>query len=150
MTTANQRKEKQNLAISLSLLRDEITGNVANAMTKLSPRYSMTWVYRSPKTGVLFPRSRRTSRTQFVRSLKHVYKFKGRHYDIRNVACTRNVVMIEMVESYPDPNNTKRYRTPLVLVLEFEKGKVKRGRHYCDPRLSRMHLSQRTIEKAFA
>lgn len=57
--------------------------------------------------------------------------------------------MIELIESYPDPKNGKIHRTPIVLVLEFVRGKVRRGRHYCDPTLSHKHLSRRVIEKAF-
>jgi ketosteroid isomerase-like protein len=57
--------------------------------------------------------------------------------------------MIEMVESYPDPKTKKVYRTPLVIVLEMQNGKIRRGRHYCDPDLSYLHLTKKTVERAY-
>jgi len=54
-----------------------------------------------------------------------------------------------MIESYPDPETGDVYRTPLVIVLEFEGDKIKTGRHYCDPRLSFMHLTKEQTDKAF-
>lgn len=57
--------------------------------------------------------------------------------------------MIEMVESYPDPKTEKVYKTPLVIILEMKDGKIKRGRHYCDPDLSYLNLSNKQIDKIF-
>ena len=57
--------------------------------------------------------------------------------------------MVELVESYPDPDSKKMYRTPLVLVLEFKDGKIHRGRHYCDPQLSYLYLSAKQIKEIY-
>lgn len=141
--------KSKNVATVLSLLKNEIDGHAARALLKLAPDYSMTWVYRSPKTGKLFPRSRRTSSRKFEHALKSTYRIKGRSYNIRNIATGRQLVMIEMVESYHNPKTARIYRTPLVIVLEFRNGLVRTGRHYCDPTLSHLNLSKRDVERAF-
>lgn len=58
--------------------------------------------------------------------------------------------MIELIESYPDRSTGRTYRTPLVLILEFSKGRVNRGRHYCDPAISNLYISEREARRAFA
>lgn len=47
-----------------------------------------------------------------------------------------------MIESYPDPESRKMYRTNQVIVLELNDGKIRTGRHYCDPKLSFADLKQ--------
>ena len=68
---------------------------------------------------------------------------------IKNIAEGTNVVMIELIESYPDTETKKVYRTPLVLVLEMKGGKIRTGRHYCDPSLSYLNLTRKQAEKAY-
>jgi len=36
-----------------------------------------------------------------------------------------------------------------VLVLEIKKGKIRTGRHYCDPDLSRLYLTKRQVAQAY-
>lgn len=122
----------------------EIKGDVKGACNLITPDYSMTWVYKD-KRGKLFPRTKKNVKTE----MKEVYLIKGREYDIKNITENKNVIMIEMVESYPDPKNKKIYRTPLVIVLEMKNGKIKKGRHYCDPRLSYMYLTKEEVAKVF-
>ena len=43
-----------NVKIVLSILQDEIDGNVKSAINKMHPNYSMTWMYKT-KNGTLFP-----------------------------------------------------------------------------------------------
>ncbi len=135
----------RNVAITLAILRDEIRGDVEAALKKMDPDYSMTWVYQG-YDGKLFPR---VGAKAIKKSLKEVYVIKGRRYDIKHIATGGNVVMVEMVESYPDPKTKKVYRTPQVIVLEFRRGKIRRGRHYCDPRLSYMYLTEKQLKKAY-
>jgi len=137
-------KTSKNIKIALEILRDEINGDVASAMKKLAKGYSMTWVYKNKK-GVLFPRTSKNIKNE----LKKVYPIRGRKYVIQNIAEGNDVVMIEMVESYPDAKTKKVYRTPLVIVLEMKNGKIKKGRHYCDPDISYLYLSKKQVEKAF-
>lgn len=137
-------KLSRNVKIVLSVLKDEIKGDVFSALKKLDRNYSMTWVYRK-KNGTLFPKTKRDIKAE----MKEVYPIKGRKYDIKNIAEGKDVVMVELVESYPDPKTKKVYRTPLVLVLEMKNGKIKKGRHYCDPALSYLYLSKKAVDKAF-
>lgn len=125
----------------LEILRDEIRGDVLSALKKMDKKYSMTWVYKSPR-GKLFPRTK----PDFNREMKDVYRIKGREYDIKNIAEGKNIVIIEMVESYPDNKTKKIYRTPLVIVLEIKNGKILKGRHYCDPHLSYLNLTKKQIK----
>lgn len=128
-------------AIALSILEDEIRGDLVSALSKLHPDYSMTWMYQGK---ILFPRETFKNQDEG----KEIYEIKGRKYDIRNIAEGDNVVFVELVESYPDSKTKKVYRTPLVLVLEFEGNKIRRGRHYCDPKISYLYLTKAQIKTA--
>ncbi|MEK7558476.1 MAG: hypothetical protein AAB507_01460 [Patescibacteria group bacterium] len=138
------KKKSKNIQTVLDILKDEIKGNTKDALEKMTKNYSMTWVYKT-QGGKLFPRSTNKNKKE----LKNIYKIKGRKYDIKNVAEGNNVVMVELVESYPDQKTKKVYRTPLVLVLEMKNGKIRKGRHYCDPRISYLYLSKKQVNKAF-
>lgn len=83
----------------LDILQDEINGDTSSALKKVTKDYTMTWVYKSKKG--LFPTEKITS----GKDLEDIYVIKGRQYDIRNIAEEKNVVMVEMIESYPDPKN---------------------------------------------
>ncbi len=139
-----RKKNSKNIKLVLDILEDEINGDVASALKKMAKNYRMTWVYRS-KDGTLFP----ATSNDVEKELKEVYPIKGRKYDIKNIAEGKDVVMVEMVESYPDPKTKKVYRTPLVIVIEIKKGKIVRGRHYCDPDLSYLFLTKEQVNKAY-
>lgn len=138
------KKLSRNVKTVIEILGDEIRGNVQSALKKITKDYSMTWIYRT-KNGKLFPRTS----NNISKELRQVYPIKNRVYKIINVAEGKNVVMIEMVESYPDPKTKKMYRTPQVIVLEMENGKIRKGRHYCDPDLSYLHLTEKQIRQAY-
>lgn len=132
------------IKIVKEILKDEIEGNVKGAIDKSHKDYSMTWVYQTRK-GDIFP----SETIDSGEDIEDIYKIKGRKYEIMNMTESDDVVMVEMIESYPDPETGDVYRTPLVIVLEFEGDKIKTGRHYCDPRLSFMHLTKEQTDKAF-
>ena len=104
--------------------------------------YSMTWVYQGKDT--LFPTTGETVKEKMTEA----YPIRGREYDIRNITENENVVMIEVIESYPNEETGKVYRTPQVIVLELVNGKIRTGRHYTDPRLSYMELTKEAIDTA--
>lgn len=133
-----------NERIARRVLRAEVAGEVGKALKLLAPGYTMTWVYLG-RRGKLFPRTT----ADVPGELEEVYPIRGRRYDLKHLATGRGVVMVELVESYPDPKTKRVYRTPLVLVLEMSKGRIKRGRHYCDPRVSHLHLTKRQVAQAF-
>jgi len=137
-------QEEKNIRTALSLLDDEINGDVKSALSKMHPEYSMTWVYKSTN-GKLFPRQYASKSDD----LRDVYLIKGRGYDIKHVTSREDVVMIEMIENYPDQDTKKIHRTPQVIVLEFRDGKVLRGRHYCDPQISYLDLDDNMLTDAY-
>ncbi len=140
-----RKKYSKQIQTVLDILQDEIDGDTASALKKVTKDYTMTWVYQTLRKKKLFP----TDTMHNEQSTEEIYEIKGRQYDIKNIAEGKNVVMIEMIESYPDPDTKKVYRTPLVIVLEMHRGKIRTGRHYCDPNLSYLHLNKREIEKAY-
>lgn len=133
-----------NIQLALDILRDEVKGDIKSALAKMSPEYSMTWMYK--KGEMLFP----VSRPDFSAEMKDVYAITGRKYDIKKIAEGEGTVMIELIESYPDPKTKEVYRTPLVLVLEIRDGKILRGRHYCDPAVSWAMISEKDTTRAYA
>jgi ketosteroid isomerase-like protein len=131
----------KNIKTVLAILKNEVDGDVKAALQKMTGDYSMTWMYQRGEE--LFPATGKSVESE----MEEAYPIKGRRYDIRNIAEGDDVIMVELIESYPDPETGKEYRTPLVLVLEMEDGKIKKGRHYCDPRTSFMYLSQKQIDE---
>jgi ketosteroid isomerase-like protein len=138
-------KKGKNIQTVFAILRDEARGDIESALKKMHRKYSMTWVYKTHRTQELFP----TTPKNIKKLMKDVYPIKGRRYDIKNIAEGKDVVMVELIESYPDPKTKKIYHTPLVLVLEFKEGKIITGRHYCDPQIPYLHLSKKQISKIY-
>lgn len=139
------KEYSKNVQLVLDILQDEVNGDIESARQKMSDDYSMTWVESGIDGNNLF---RHTS-TDIQEEMKEVYPIKGRQYDIRNIAESDNLVIVELIESYPDSESGKEFRTPLVLVLEIENGKIKTGRHYLDPRLSYKYLSRDEVEAIY-
>lgn len=135
-------KFTKNIKTVLKILHDEVTGDTTGALQKMCPDYTMTWMYLGKKK--LFPSVKVTG----ARDIDDVYVISGREYEILNIAEGDSVVFVELVESYPDPDSGQIYRTPLILVLEMKRGKIRTGRHYCDPRLSYMSLTKQQIRRA--
>lgn len=137
-------KQSLNVQTVLQILEDEKKGDVKSALEKMTADYAMTWVFQA-KDGELFPRTKNDMQAE----LDEVYTIVGRNYDIKHVTESADTVMVELIESYPDPKTGKVYKTPLVLVLEMEDGKIRRGRHYCDPRVSHLDLSAEQLARIF-
>lgn len=141
----NHTPEK-NIQTIRDILEDEIRGDVAAALEKMTDDYSMTWVYKR-RDNVLFPA---VAAENIRAAMKDVYVVKGRRYDIRHIIAEGDVVMAELVESYPDEEKPGVfYRTPMVIVWEFSDGKIRAGRHYCDPQLSYLNLSEEEVKNIY-
>ena len=138
------QKFSKNIQVVIDILQDEVRGDTRSALKKLTRDYSMTWVYEA-RDGSLFPKATVAKESD----LDDAYVIKGRKYEIMHFTESQDTVMVELIESYPDPDTKKVYRTPLVLVLEIKNGKIQTGRHYCDPRLSYHHLTPGQASKAF-
>jgi len=78
------------------------------------------------------------------------FKIEGREFTFKTVVADESTqtVVVEFIESYPDPETSQLYRTPQVAICQIKDGKIYRTRHYMDPRLSYENLSQSQIEKA--
>ncbi len=139
------KKLSKNVQTVIDILQDEVNGDISAALKKMSDDYTMTWVYADIDEKQLFP----TTKKDVRKDMKEAYVIKGRQYDIRNIAEGKDVVFVELIESYPDSKTKKVYRTPLVLVLEMKKGEIRTGRHYLDPRLSGKDLTKTQIERAY-
>lgn len=139
------KKYSKNIKIVLEILKNEVDGNVASALKKMTNDYTMTWVDLGINGKELFS----TTGKNIQKEMEEVYPIKGREYYIKNIAEGKDVVMVELIESYPNPKTGKVYRTPIVLVLEMKNGKIRTGRHYLDPRISCKYLTKKQIEKAY-
>jgi ketosteroid isomerase-like protein len=135
-------KHSRNIQTALEILQDEANDDVQSALIKMTADYRMTWMYKSKDE--LFPKTGDDVQSE----LNDVYPIQGRQYDIRNITEGDDVVMIEMIESYPDSETGKVYRTPQVIVLGFKDGLIRTGRHYTDPDLSYMQLPAEQIDSA--
>jgi len=139
----NTAQEKKNIDTIRKILMDEIKGQIQNALDKMDKNYKMTWVYKAPKTGEVFP----SEKINEGKELEDVYIIKGREYYINHIIASGDVVMAEMTEIYPDIKTGKIYSTPMAIVWEFKDGKIIRGRHYCDPQISYLGIPKEEIIK---
>lgn len=83
--------------------------------------------------------------------MKVAFPIKNREFIFISICADENTqkVIVEFIESYPDPANNKEFRTPQVAVCEIKDGLIHRTRHYMDPRISYLHLSEQDINKAY-
>lgn len=133
----------KNLDTILAILKNEVDGDVSAALEKMGREYSMTWMYQGKSD--LFP----SSLADFENETKDIYRIRGRKYEIKNTAEGDDVVMVELIESYPNSETGTLHQTPLVLVLEMQDGKIRTGRHYCDPQLSHQTLAEADFNRAY-
>lgn len=87
-----------------------------------------------------------------LRELMEVaYAIEGRSYEFKSIIADKETqtVIVEFIESYPDPKTGQIYRTPQISVCIVKQGKIFRTRHYMDPRLLFANISEEEINKAF-
>lgn len=79
------------------------------------------------------------------------FKIEGREYEFKTVVADEETqtVIVEFIESYPDPKTGKIYRTPQISVCNIKNGKIFRTRHYMDPRLSFENIDEETMNEVF-
>lgn len=77
------------------------------------------------------------------------FQTKGRQYFFNTVIADENTqtVIVEFIESYPNPSNRQVYVTPQVAICVYKEGKLYRTRHYMDPRLSNMRLDIEEVKR---
>lgn len=92
----------------------------------------------------------RLSGKKLEESINEAFIIEGREFYFPNILADEEsqTVMVEFVESYPDPETKKVYRTPQVAICKIKDGKIFRTRHYMDPRLSYKYLDDKKIKDA--
>lgn len=129
----------------IEILQNEVDGNYLPAISKMSENYTQTWMYETEK-GTLFPNVIKPKESE----MKDVYKIEGRSYSVYDIAENDDTVYVECVESYPKQDGKGYHKTPLILIVKFNKeDKIITGRHYCDPKLSYKDLNDEDILKAY-
>lgn len=95
---------------------------------------------------------RRLQGEKLLEYMDMAFETKGREYEFVSVVANfdTQTVVVEFVESYPDTETGKVYRTPQVAVCVVKDGKIYRTRHYMDPRLSYECLDKSDIDKALS
>ena len=130
----------------INLLQYEVDGDVKSATSLLSDKYIMTWMYK--KEDKIFPQVKIDK--NFNNEMEQAYSFGKREYKIYNILEKDNVVMAEIVESYFDHKDNKTYTTPISFVWTFDdQGKVLTGKHYCDPALSYVDISDEDMGRVY-
>ncbi len=83
--------------------------------------------------------------------VKIAFPIMGREFVYKSllVDVDNQKVIVEFIESYPDPATKKVYRTPQIAVCEIKDKLLHRTRHYMDPRLSYDNLSDEEIQSCF-
>ncbi|MEK7680582.1 MAG: hypothetical protein AAB348_00850 [Patescibacteria group bacterium] len=69
-----RKKFSKNIQIVLDILKDEVDGDVASALKKMTKDYTMTWVDTGLNGKKLFP----TTTPNLKAELEDVYPIKGR------------------------------------------------------------------------
>lgn len=84
--------------------------------------------------------------------IDEAYQYAKREYQFVHVVVDepKQTVIVEFVETYPDPQTGQIYRTPQVAVCEIKDGKIYRTRHYNDPRVSFANITQTEIDQALS
>ncbi|HET8991471.1 MAG TPA: hypothetical protein VFN31_00365 [Candidatus Saccharimonadales bacterium] len=90
------------------------------------------------------------SGSELNQAIKEAFTIKGRQYEFINIIADEEIqtVMVEFIESYPDPETNEIYCTPQIAVCIYKDGKIYKTRHYMDPRISRKHIPIEDIRKA--
>jgi hypothetical protein len=93
----------------------------------------------------------RLSGKKLRQTIGKAFQIGGREFIFKTIVASESTqtVIVEFIESYPEPSTHRVYRTPQVAICEFKADKLYRTRHYMDPRLSFEYLAQAVIEKAF-
>lgn len=84
--------------------------------------------------------------------MKLAFQIKGREYSFKSIVADEKTqtVIVEFIETYPDPKTGQIYRTPQISVCKVENGKIYRTRHYMDPRLSFEDISEHELDAVFS
>lgn len=133
--------------IILASYEAERTGDVALNKSLISPDFKFTDMVVD-EDGAPFIKMGGQEASELM---NEAFKIKGRKFIFKTIVADEDTqkVIVEFIESYPDPNSGKEFRTPQVAIIEFNNGLIHRTRHYLDPRISYLYLAADEVEKAF-
>jgi ketosteroid isomerase-like protein len=86
------------------------------------------------------------------KKMSEVYKITERNYRFINECADveKQTVMIEFIEWYPNPSSGQMYCTPQVAICEIRDGKIRRTRHYMDPRTTFLPETNDALDEALS
>ncbi len=137
------------LKLVLGSFEAERQNDVTRGLELVADDFKATEMSMGNRGNVLFPYvSAGTAR----KSIGEVYQIKDRKYQFVNAMAdeSKQTVMIEFVESYPNPKTGQLYLTPQVAVCEVRDNKIYRTRHYNDPRVPFSDVTQQDVDSALA
>jgi ketosteroid isomerase-like protein len=137
------------IRLVLSSFDAERQNDIAKGLELVTDDFKVTEMSMGNNGDVLFPSmSAETART----FIGQVYQIKERKYQFINAIAdeAKQTVIIEFTETYPDPETGQVYLTPQVAVCEVSEGKIRRTRHYNDPRVSFVKVTQTDIDRALS
>lgn len=125
----------------------EKDNNIEKNQTLLHAEFKMIDMVISEKSQ-LFPS---LQGADLQKQIEVAFPIEGRKFIFKSILAdeAEQKVIVEFIESYPDPKTKKIYRTPQIAVCEIKDGLIYRTRHYMDPRLSHKNLSSEDIKKCF-
>jgi ketosteroid isomerase-like protein len=132
----------------LASFQAEQEGDIQTGLGLIAEDFKVTDLTLGNKGDVIFPEFKAGAAKQAV---TEVYETKGRKYEFINVIAdeSKQLVMVEFIESYPDPKTEQIYKTPQIAVCQVRDGKIHRTRHYLDPRTSFTEISGQDWERAY-
>lgn len=130
----------------LASFQAEREHKIAKNHTYLHDEFTVTDMVISG-SGKIFPRLEGYALEKVI---NEAFVIKGREFIFPTIVADEETqtVIVEFIESYPDPKTKKIYRTPQVAICKIKDGKIYRTRHYMDPRLSYEYLDQSVIDDA--
>lgn len=137
------------IQLVLSSFDAERQNNIEKGLELVTDDFTVTEMSLGNSGDKLFPS---VTAEEVRKMIGQVYQIQERKYQFVNAMAdeAKQTVMIEFVETYPDPKTGQLYRTPQVAVCELKDGRIRRTRHYNDPRVSFVDVTQEDIDKALS
>lgn len=140
--------EKELKSLVLASFEAEKDNDINKNKSLLHPNFRMIDMVHTDKS----PPFRTLEGNDLEHQIKIAFPIKGREFVFKSILVDvkDQKVIVEFIESYPDPVTKQVYKTPQIAICEIKDGLIHRTRHYMDPRLSYDNISETEIESCFA
>ena len=137
------------IALVISSFESERQNDIKKGLELMTEDFKMTDMMVANDGKTLFPS---TTAAEARKMIDDVYQIKDRKYRFINTTADveKQIVMIEFIEWYPNPETGQMYCTPQVAICEVVGGKIRRTRHYMDPRTSFLPDVNDKLEEALS